>query len=239
MDEVTIYGDCGELPDGEYLSAFSRRHYTRLRHYWHGKARGAASLTDGIDLDLAAAGLINRLDSPSATIYFAITDAGVRELAIEHRREVARRRPHHELAGRLASWLRDQGRVTWENIELLAQSEQSRQCVRPDVFSLVATYNEKKINPVIHEVKVSRQDFLSDLAAPEKRAGYAKLSEALYYVAPLGMIAKDEVPSECGLVVEEDTGKFVVIKRAKKKKCEVTAHHFMNLILKPGKFNPL
>lgn len=40
----------------------TRRHYTRLRHYWHGKASGNASLTDAIDLDLAAAGFIGRID---------------------------------------------------------------------------------------------------------------------------------------------------------------------------------
>lgn len=65
--------------------------------------------------------------------------------------------------------------MTWQNIELLVDLESGgRQAIRPDVFSVAANYDEKRINPCVDEVKVSRADFLADVARPEKRAGYGK-----------------------------------------------------------------
>lgn len=215
--------------------ALTRKHYTRLRFYWRGGKCGAPSLADNFDLDLAAAGLITRREQLGYGLTFAITHDGEIELAAEKAREIERRRPHHDFAGRLACWLRDQGRVTWENIELRADIEGGgRQPVRPDVFSLAKTYDAKRINPCIHEVKISRADFHADLAKPEKRAGYARIAEVLYYAAPSGLIQPCEIPDGCGLVVELEEGCFSVLKKPKKRRVELTAHHFMNLILKPG-----
>lgn len=217
------------------MDNLTRKHYSRLRQYFQCRADGSASQADNVDLDLVAHGCIARIDRQFGGPRFAITSAGEMELAAENGREIARRRPHHDLAGRLAAWLREQGRVTWENIELLVdRPEGGRQAVRPDVFSMAATYDAKRINPAVHEVKISRADFLSDLAKPEKRGGYAVISEVLYYVAPAGVIVPDEVPKECGLVLEGSIGSFEVVKRPKKRHIELTTHHFMNLILKPG-----
>lgn len=223
------------------VATLSRRHYQRLRFYWRGrKGQGGASRTDAIDLDLAARGWIARRDD-SSVVYFQITPDGERELAAETRREVERRQPHHELGGRLAAWLRDAKRITWENIELRVEVERGGQIgydyVRPDVFSLACTYQEKSISPAIHEVKVSRADFLADLAKPEKREGYMPLAERFFYAAPQGMIDPREIPDGCGLVEEIGTGDFKVAKQAPRRKVSLTAHHFMNLILKPGTAN--
>jgi hypothetical protein len=212
----------------------TKRHYARLRQYWHAGRSGLTSAGDGLVLDLTAAGHLEQKET-GGTLALQITTCGIEELQAEMEREKARRRPHHDLASRLSNWLREQGRVTWENIELLVpRDEGGKQAVRPDVFSLVATYNEDRINPCVHEIKVSRADFLADVARPEKRAGYAKLAEVLYYATPAGLIAATEVPDGCGLVVEVSEGVFKVEKRAKKRKVGLTTHHFMNLILKPG-----
>lgn len=218
---------------------FGRRHYGRLRFYWHGRANGGASLTDNIDLDLAAAGLIQRRDSHHG-VSFTITPAGERELAREKAREIERRKPHHDLSGRLAAWLREQGRITWENIQIIVEiNGGDRKAVRPDVFSMAKVYDEKRINPCVHEVKVSRSDFLADLAKPEKRAGYAAVAEVFYYVAPAGIIEPEEVPQDCGLVVEISTGVFEVLRKPRRRRVSLTVHHFMNLILKPGCAEPI
>jgi hypothetical protein len=212
----------------------TRKHYARLRQYWHAGRNGMTSAGDSIALDLTAAGHLEQKES-GGSLALRITDRGIEELRAELEREKARRRPHHDLASRLASWLREQGRITWENIELLVPREGGgKQAVRPDVFSLAATYNEDHINPCIHEVKVSRADFLADVARPEKRGGYAKIAEVLYYAVPAGLIVAAELPDGCGLVVEVSEGVFKIEKRAKKRKVELTTHHFMNLILKPG-----
>ena len=65
---------------------------------------------------------------------------------------------------------------------------------RTDVFSIEPSLKHERANPCIHEVKVSRADFLSDLAKPEKREAYAGMAEAVYYVAPEGIIQPAEVP---------------------------------------------
>lgn len=218
------------------MANLTKQHYKRLRHYWKGRGGRAGSATDNIDLDLTAADLINRCES-HGVVYFEITKAGEKELAAEKECEIARRAPHHTLANRIAIWLQEQGRVTWENIELRVDLEGAgRQAIRPDVFSMAATYNEKRINPCVHEVKISRADFLADLANPAKRLGYAKVAEVVYYAAPLGMIQLVEVPPECGLLVELEQGKFEIAKRPKKQLVKLSTHHFMNLILKSGNF---
>ncbi|WP_232427586.1 hypothetical protein [Burkholderia ubonensis] len=157
-DEVRIAGAAAvAAPNtvgvGERLRAMttlSRQHYKRLRFYWQGRGHGCAGNADGVDLDLAAAGLVIRQERNFGGVYFAITNAGEVELAAEKAREIERRRPHHALAGRVAQWLRDQGRVTWENIELLVDRDAGgRQAIRPDVFSMAATYDEKRINPCV------------------------------------------------------------------------------------------
>ncbi len=220
------------------LSALSRKHYTRLRWYFRAPD-GAASLADNDDLDLAALGLIERKEYFGGAVFFRITQKGQQALAEENSREIERRSPHHELAHRLAEWLRSQGRITWENIELHIDLESGgRQSVRPDVFSLVTTLNPEKISPVVHEVKVSRADFLADIAKPEKRAGYAKIAEMVYYVAPAGIIHPSDVPPGCGLVLEHDAGNFEVVTKVKRAKAKLSDRQFMKLILKPGVCNP-
>ena len=221
------------------MTTLSRQHYKRLRFYWQGRANGGAGMTDGIDLDLAALGLVERFERFGYGVCFRITQAGEQELAAEKAREVERRQPHHALAGRLAQWRQSQGRVTWQNIELLVDLESGgRQAIRPDVFSVAATYDEKRINPCVDEVKVSRADFLADVAHPEKRGGYGKIAEVLYYAAPAGMIEPSEVPEGCGLLVEVAPCEFEILKRPKKRPVSLTTHHFMTLILKPGAFAP-
>lgn len=151
--------------------SLTRAHYRRLRHYWRGRAQGGASRTDTIDLELAVAGYIRRVESPSAPVFFCITHAGELELSAEHAREVERRRPHHDIAERVAAWQREQSRITWLNIELKADHDGLCQVVRPDVFSLACTFNEMRLQPEVYEVKVSRSDLLADLRDPYKRGG--------------------------------------------------------------------
>ncbi|MFP3637777.1 hypothetical protein [Paraburkholderia sp. SIMBA_054] len=224
----------------EIVTELTPRHFKRLHHYWQGGDRGGASMTDSVDLDLAAAGLIRRLERTSGTVHFVITSDGEKELAAKKARTVASRQPHHDFGSRVAAWRRDQKRVTWENIELLVEdSPGMRQAIRPDVFSLATTYDEKRINPCVDEIKVSRADFLADIARPEKREGYQRIAEVLYYAAPVGIIQPDDVPDGCGLLVEIVPGRFEIARRAKKRKVVLSAHTFMNLVLKPGTFNPL
>ena len=89
----------------------------------------------------------------------------------------------------------------------------------PDVFSIRHTSVEAYLEPIVHEIKVSRADLLGDLKKPNKRAAYLGLGGECWYV--LGQTAKgrpiaqpDEIPPECGVMLcEGDQGGCLVVAR--------------------------
>src|SRR5215831_5750364 len=70
---------------------------------------------------------------------------------------------------------------------------------RLDAFAL-NTLPHTAMKRVCYEVKVSRSDFLVELKRPLKRRVGMRYSNEFYFVAPAGLIALSEVPSECGLI---------------------------------------
>ena len=76
---------------------------------------------------------------------------------------------------------------------------------RPDVFSVRHTSVEAYLQPMVHEVKVSRADLLSDLRHAAKRESYQWLSCETYYVFPAGVAEPEEVPQEFGVWVLNGT----------------------------------
>jgi len=60
-----------------------------------------------------------------------------------------------------------------------------------------------------YEIKVSRADWLAELAQPEKRRWAMEISNQFWFVAPTGIIKKDEVPEGCGLLLVTETGMLV------------------------------
>lgn len=76
---------------------------------------------------------------------------------------------------------------------------------RPDVFSVRHTSVEDYLQPMVHEVKVSRADLLSDLRHTAKRESYQWLSCETYYVFPADMAEPAEVPPEFGVWVLNGT----------------------------------
>lgn len=218
----------------------NKRQAKRLRYYFeHPRANFQR---DGIDLDLLGLALISVTETQWHYDHATITQAGIDVLHRHRQADKAARAVHHNLGTRLADYLRRQGRITWENVEFSNRVQdkelgyERKQCVRPDVYSILPSLNLKGANPCVHEVKVSRADFLSDLAKPEKRAAYAMMAEAVYYVAPEGMIDPKEVPQGFGLLIERGEGEFVLAKRPRKRKIELQSQHYLNMIIKPGMY---
>lgn len=217
----------------------SRVHVKRLRYYF--ERRRANYLADGFDLDLTGWKLI-KVESTRWNDYAEVTELGMETLHQHRQADIAARGVHHSLGGRLAEHLRKQGRITWENVEFrnrvkdIELNYERWQCVRPDVYSILPSLNLKGANPCVHEVKVSRADFLGDLAKPEKREAYAAMSEAVYYVAPEGIIDPVEMPQGYGLLVERKESEFVLLKRPRKRKVELQPQHYLNMIVKPGAY---
>lgn len=93
---------------------------------------------------------------------------------------------------------------------------------RPDLFSVRNTSVPAYLQPMVHEVKASRADLLSDLRHDAKRQAYQWLCEECYYVFPAGIAAPDEIPEHFGIWVLHgsiDEGRFELLRPARHSTC--------------------
>ncbi|MDI1342169.1 hypothetical protein [Polaromonas sp.] len=202
-------------------AVLGRAHARRLREIY----RSAGwPCQDPLEIELLAAGLLQRVAGPSGHETLRLTDAGVACLAAALVRNRAALSAHEALVERVACEMARAGRITWRALSLraqlppLADGGAARWClVRPDVFSIRNTSVEAYVEPVVHEIKVRRSDLLGDLRRPEKRGAYLDLGGECWYV--LGCDAKgrpiaaaDEIPPECGVMQLE--GQRLVVARA-------------------------
>lgn len=65
------------------------------------------------------------------------------------------------------------------------------------------------------EVKVSRSDFLAEVARPWKRAPWEAVSHRFYFAAPAGLIDPSEVPDGCGLLEAHPYGCIQIVRAPK------------------------
>jgi hypothetical protein len=213
------------------LPVLMAAHNRRLRQLWGFGRHVHVGQLGGLELDLVIAGLIEvetigRHTGPVVVV----TSSGVQHLNAVRQARVVAQRPHHDLGSRLASSLRVRGFLTWENVQFQAPSGQ---LVRPDVYACKPSLLARNAEPSIYEVKVSRADFLADVARPEKRGAYLQLAQAVYYCAPADLISKRDLPDGCGLVEEQRDGSFVIAKRARRPKSfSLTADIAMTLMVK-------
>ncbi|MBU1361917.1 MAG: hypothetical protein KKC79_11855 [Gammaproteobacteria bacterium] len=214
----------GDPPMG--AAALGRVHASRLRSIYRSAGWPCC---DAIEIDLLAAGMLERVRSGLGHETLRLTDAGIAWVAgarAGHRTALSR---HEALVEQVAREMTRAGRVAWRGLSLrarLAGAEgadgtpgKHRWCVaRPDVFSIRNTSVEAYAQPIVHEVKVSRADLLSDLRKPDKRAAYLDLGGECWYV--LGCDAKgrpigepDEIPTGCGVLVARE-GRLEVARSA-------------------------
>lgn len=93
---------------------------------------------------------------------------------------------------------------------------------RPDLFSVRNTSVPTYLQPMVHEVKASRADLLSDLRHDAKRQAYQWLCEECYYVFPAGIAEPDEIPEHFGIWVlhgSVDEGRFELLRPARHSTC--------------------
>lgn len=211
--------DATPLPKVESLN---KKSVSRLKWYFQNSTRAMTALPDETDLELSVAGFIQRVEpSWQGSIRYCITPRGERMVHALREQSKRQRAPHHELGSHLAQWLQQQGqgRLTWENASFDVESTGGVCTTRPDVFSMSCTLNPAKRDAQVHEVKVSRADFLADVKNPAKRAAYFCLAPRVFYATPAGLITLEEVPPECGWVEQGAHGVgWSVRKKAPKKK---------------------
>ena len=112
------------------------------------------------------------------------------------------------------------------------KSDFSWRSARPDVFSIRQTSVEDYLLPMVHEVKVSRADLMSDLRNAPKRASYQALACEAYYVFPADVAAPEEIPEPFGvwrISGPLDTGAMELTRPAHHVACRVPFHLWMAL----------
>ena len=209
-------------PVAEPASPLGRPHARRLREIY----RSAGwPCQDMLEIELLAAGMLMRHAGRAGHETLRVTDAGVAWLAITLARNRSALSAHEALVAQVACDMVRAGRIAWRTLNLRAQlppvagTNKPRWCmVRPDVFSIRNTTVETYLEPIVHEIKVSRADLLGDLRRPDKRTAYLDLGGECWYV--LGCDARgrsigaaDEIPAECGVMLV-DKQRLVVARAA-------------------------
>lgn len=212
---------------GTAADSLSRLHARRLREIY----RSAGwPCQDAIEIDLLAAGLLQRVTAASGHESLRLTDAGISLLAAALQRNRSALSGHEALVELVARDMVRSGRIAWRNLSLRARlscltpdsagaAQAGAWCMaRPDVFSIRNTSVASYVDPVVHEIKVRRSDLLADLRSPAKRAAYLDMSGECWYVLgndaggkPIASI--DDVPAECGVMVLEG-GRLAVARAA-------------------------
>ena len=206
--------------------ALGRVHARRLRDVY--RSAGWPS-QDAVEVELLAAGLLERLQADGGAERVRLTDAGITFLAQAFGQNKQALSTHDALVGRIALSMQRDGRIVWTNLSLRArlrpQPDDTRarwKICKPDVFSIRNTTVAAYLEPIVHEIKVSRADLLGDLKSQDKRDSYLDVGGQCWYV--LGCDRKgnpiaqaDEVPVECGVLVAQPGGRFEVVRVAPKR----------------------
>lgn len=234
------------------LPILNRHHYRRLREIY----RSAGwPCQDMLEVELLAAGQVERVRSPDGHETLRVTDVGIQTLARVFATNKAARSPHEALVEQVALAMGRAGRLAWRGLMLRARvplalfgvedmaapdvppliagepdaardtgPDHAWVMACPDVFSIRRSTVEAYLEPVVHEIKVSRADLLGDLKKPAKRAAYLDMASACWYV--LGNDAKGrpiggphDVPPECG-VMQVQGGQLVVAREAPRRAVE-------------------
>ena len=156
---------------------------------------------DALEIELLAAGLLERVDGGDGRETVRVTDAGVGRLAVALQRNRAAFDAHAALVERVVLEMQRAGRIVWRELALRARVDEAWVVARPDVYSIRHTSREAWLAPQVHEVKVSRADLLADLRRPAKRAAYLQMAGACTYVLAEGIGEPDELPADCGVLV--------------------------------------
>ena len=178
-------------------------HQRRLRAVWRSTGWPCH---DMVEVELLAAGLLERVCATTGHETLRVTDAGIALLADTLRRNRRTRDAHEALVERVAREMTRSGRLAWRGLSLRARVGEAWAMAMPDVYSIRHTTVEAYLEPIVHEIKVRRADLLADLRIATKRAAYLQLSSECWYVIACGIAEPDEVPPECGVLVATDDG---------------------------------
>ncbi len=163
---------------------------------------------DTLEIELLAAGLLERCGANGERETLRVSDAGVQVLAASLQTNRRARDRHEALVESVARRQQQHGRIAWCGLGLRAAlADQERAAGRrwqravPDVFSVRNTSVAAYLQPAVHEIKVRRADLLADLRRPDKRAAYLSMAGECWYVLAEGIGDAADVPPECGVLI--------------------------------------
>ena len=221
--------------------ALKRIHAQRLREVY----RSAGwPYQDTVEIDLLAAGLLERVHADNGHAVVRLTDAGIAHLAAARQGNRQARSAHETLVDKVVELMLRDGRMAWTGLSLRAKVNAATPTLtpaptptltlipttptdthpevdaandnpadspywkvcQPDVFSIRNSSRPEYLEPIVHEIKVSRADLLGDLRRPEKRRAYLEVGGQCWYVLGCDRsghpIAKpNEIPIECGVMI--------------------------------------
>ena len=206
------------------VALLNRFHTKRLREVY----RSAGwPFQDIVEIELIAAGLLERITEATGHATVRVTASGIAHLALSIQKNRQSRSAHEMLVDRVGQEMLRDGRVVWTSLSLRAglPSEAGEpirwKMCRPDVFSIRNTSVAGYLEPIVHEIKVSRADLLGDLKSKDKRDSYLDVGGQCWYVLgcdskgkPIGQA--DDVPPECGVLIAEPDRLYVARNAAKR-----------------------
>ena len=189
------------------MPAPTRFHLQRLRVLW--RSAGWPS-QDLVEVELLAAGWVERLTEDGGRERLRVTDAGIALIADSLVRNRAARDAHELLVERVATEMQRAGRIAWRGLALragLPQEDGKTLWVNamPDVYSIRHSTVEDYLEPAIHEIKVNRSDLLGELRRPAKSAAYRALCGQCWFVIKAGIAEPEEIPPEYGVLIGHAT----------------------------------
>ena len=200
-------GEGSSIPAPTTLGSVHRR---RLREVWRSAGWPCQDL---VEVELLAAGWLERVRDEQGRETLRVTDAGIQVLAATLHRNRAARGAHEALVERVACEMQRAGRIVWRGLSLRAPLSaevagpdgQTVPVTRwamamPDVYSIRHTTVEDYALPIVHEVKVRRADLLSDLKRPTKGEAYRALCSECWYVLKAGIGGAEEIPEVYGVM---------------------------------------
>ena len=206
------------------VAGITRFHTKRLREVY--RSAGWPFL-DTVEIELIAAGLLERTSEPSGHDKVRVTGNGIAYLAQSIQKNRQNRSAHELLVDRVAQTMLRDGRIVWTNLSLRAklpsepETPHRWKICKPDVFSIRHTSVANYLEPIVHEIKVSRADLLGDLKSKDKRDSYLDVGGQCWYVLgcdskgrPIGQ--EEDVPPECGVMIAEPDRLHVARNAAKR-----------------------
>ena len=203
-------------------------HRRRLRQMW----RSAGwPFQDLIEVELLAAGLLERVRDGAGRESLRVSGAGIGVIAATTQGHRQARSAHEDLVSRVALEMHRAGRIVWRGLSLRAPpvgETQTWPVVMPDVYSIRHTTVEDYVEPIAHEIKVSRTDLRSDLRNETKRESYRALSSQCWYVIKAGIAEPEEIPAAYGVMLATDAA-LVVARPAPRQAMRLTLPIWMAL----------